>query len=341
MARRLLCVPLLAAAILVLGSGAALACGGLVAPGHAEALERATTLAAWHDGFEHYITGFRFAGAASSFGYIIPLPAAPVKIEKGGDWTLERLEREVNPVKDGLFALAESPVPSARGVVVIQRVTVDALYITVVKGGGPDIAAWAEQNGFDLTPDTPQVLQAYSSAGAIFALAKFDAGRASKDGVFEGQGTVVHFTIPTNAPWIPLRILALGKTSAELVDADLFVLTDRPPTSAPSVGSMPGMTVTASEPASSSLLDDLRADRSMAWVPHGGVWLTALFLHATAGTVSYDLSIDGGEPAAGPAGPFIPTTPLWTWWLAGATLVLGLGAVRLLRRPGATPLRTA
>jgi hypothetical protein len=340
MVRRLLFVPLFAAVILVLGSGAAFACGGLVAPGHAEALEQATTLAAWHGGFEHYITGFRFAGAASSFGYIIPLPGVPAKIEKGGDWTLERLEREVNPVREAFGLAAAVPAPSARSVVVLQRVTVDALDITVVKGGGADVAVWAEQNGFDLTPDSPRVMQAYSSQGAIFALAKFDAGLAAEKGVFEGQGTVVHFTIPTNAPWIPLRILTLGKTSAEVVDADLFVLTDAPPTSVPSVRSMPGMTVKASEPASTSLLDDLRSDRNMAWIPHGGLWLTALSLHTTAGTIAYDLSIDGGRPTGGPAVPVMPD-PIWTWWLAVAVGVVGLGLIRILRKPGAAPLRTA
>src|SRR5512132_2254294 len=47
--------------LITAGAGAALACGGLVAPGHAEALKSATTLAAWHDGYEHYVTGFEFA----------------------------------------------------------------------------------------------------------------------------------------------------------------------------------------------------------------------------------------------------------------------------------------
>lgn len=342
MARRLLFVSLLAAAILVLGSGAAFACGGLVARGHAEALESATTLAAWHDGFEHYITGFRFAGAASSFGYIIPLPGAPTKIQKGGDWTLERLEREVNPLQEDVLALAPATrAPSARGVIVLQRVTVDALNITVVKGGGPDVAAWAAANGFDLTPDAPKVMEAYSSQSAIFALAKFDAGLAAEKGVFEGQGTVVHFTIPTAAPWVPLRILTLGKSSDELVDADLFLLTDQPPTSSPSLGSMPGMTVRASEPASPSLLDDLRSDKGMDWVPHGGVWLTALTLHATASTVGYDLSIDGGKPIGDPSSPAIPAAPPWNWWLAGGIGILGLGAIAMVRRPRAEGLRTA
>jgi hypothetical protein len=96
MTRRLLTVSSLALALLTLGPAAAFACGGLVAPGHAEVLQKATTLAVWHAGYEHYVTGFRFAGTADSFGYIVPLPGAPVSIVKGGNWTLERLEREVN-----------------------------------------------------------------------------------------------------------------------------------------------------------------------------------------------------------------------------------------------------
>ena len=100
------------------------------------------------------------------------------------------------------------------------------------------------------------------------------------------------------------------------------------------------MTVKASEPASPSLLDDLRSDRSMAWVPHGGVWLTALTLHTTAGTIAYDLSIDGGRPTGGPANPVLPD-PIWTWWLVAAVGIVGLGGVRMLRRRGAANLRMA
>ncbi|HEV8421646.1 MAG TPA: DUF2330 domain-containing protein, partial [Actinomycetota bacterium] len=175
MARRLLLVPVLALALLILGSGAAFACGGLVAPGHAEVLRKATTLSAWHNGFEHYVTGFAFGGNASSFGYIIPLPGVPVRIEKGGGWTLERLEREINPVEFGVRLLA---APAARDVQVLQQIRIEALDITVVRAGGPDVAAWAKKHGFDLTPDTPKVLGRYSSSGAVFALAKFDGVEA-------------------------------------------------------------------------------------------------------------------------------------------------------------------
>src|SRR5262245_59467940 len=175
MVRRGLALIALTVSLVVVGGGAAFACGGLVAPGHAEVLERATTLSAWHAGFEHYITGFRFAGSASSFGYIVPLPGVPVKIEKGGDWTLERLEREITPVREAFGVAAPAPLALADRVQVLQRTRVDALDIVVVRGGGPDVAAGATKNGFDLTPDTPAVLHDYPDQGEIVALPKLAA----------------------------------------------------------------------------------------------------------------------------------------------------------------------
>src|SRR5258707_14449882 len=76
----------------------AAACGGLVAPNGAIRLERATTLVAWHDGVEHYMTSFAYAGTSfDNFGWIVPLPAVPDKVEEGGGWTLQRLQRETHP----------------------------------------------------------------------------------------------------------------------------------------------------------------------------------------------------------------------------------------------------
>jgi hypothetical protein len=316
MARRLVAITVLSFAFLFLGSTAALACGGLVADEHTEVLRKATTLAAWHDGYEHYVTGFQFAGTASSFGYIIPLPGVPTKIQKGGEWTLERLALEVSPFREGFALAAAAPSPADR-VTVIQQIRVDALDITVVRGGGRDVAAWAEENGFDLTPDSPQVLGRYSSAGAIFALAKFDNDEAVKRGIAEGQGTVIHFTIPTAAPWIPLRILALGKGGPEVVEADLFVLTDHAPSLSPSVWDMPGMTLKAYQPAGSTLLEELRSDRGMKWMPRDGMWLTALNMQTPAFQITSDLSIDGGGPAETPILRSLPQFSAWPWVLGG------------------------
>src|SRR5919109_5266240 len=86
-----------ALALFVLQSQSALACGGLVAPNGSVRLSRATTLVAWHDGIEHYMTSFTYQGDVSKLGWIVPLPAVPLKIEEGGAWTLQRLFRETHP----------------------------------------------------------------------------------------------------------------------------------------------------------------------------------------------------------------------------------------------------
>ncbi|MDQ1396060.1 MAG: hypothetical protein QOG64_1319, partial [Acidimicrobiaceae bacterium] len=94
------------AAGLTIGVGAApaFACGGLVAPNGTVRLLRTSTLAAYHDGQEHYVTSFQFAGdgAVGEFGSIVPLPAVPTSVDRGGDWTLQRLAKETAPQR--LFA---------------------------------------------------------------------------------------------------------------------------------------------------------------------------------------------------------------------------------------------
>ena len=94
-----------ALALFVLQSQSAFACGGLVAPNGAIRLQRATTLVAWHNGIEHYMTSFTYQGDVSNLGWIVPLPAVPIKIEEGGAWTLQRLFRETHPQPK--FFLAE------------------------------------------------------------------------------------------------------------------------------------------------------------------------------------------------------------------------------------------
>src|SRR6188768_3944631 len=82
---------------LFLAAGPVFACGGLIGPNGAVNLLRTTTLAAYHDGVEHYITAFQFAGGGGAFGSLTPLPGVPSSVEKGGDWTLQRLVRETEP----------------------------------------------------------------------------------------------------------------------------------------------------------------------------------------------------------------------------------------------------
>src|SRR5437868_14757538 len=147
------------AAALIATTQPAAACAGLIGPNGAVNLLRTTTCAGYHDGVEHYVTAFQFAGGGGQFGSITPLPGVPTSVEKGGDWTLQRLIRETNPIPVGLFA-AEA-APAASGAVELMNVKIDALDITVLQGGAADIGDWATKHGFRLPPDAPEVLDFY------------------------------------------------------------------------------------------------------------------------------------------------------------------------------------
>jgi hypothetical protein len=131
-----------------------------------------------------------------------------------------------------------------------------------------------------------------------------------------------------------LRILALGQADYSTVEADVFLLTKREPNLAPTpLGSLAsnGFVLKRSEPASASLLSDLRTDRvekagSMDWVDPSSMWLSYLKLDLNAKDLTYDLATDvhGGEASiedAGLAPPWFNGDPGGTWtWGAGSAL---------------------
>src|SRR5688572_16857899 len=156
-----------ATAALLITAAPALACGGLIGPNGAVNLLRTTTFAGYHDGVEHYVTSFAFAGGGGKFGSLTPLPGVPTKVERGGDWTLQRLVRETTPVAESAgFALA-APTAVADRAQVLLEVKVDALDITVLKGGAHAIGVWAKEHGFRLPPDAPEVLDFYAKRSPI------------------------------------------------------------------------------------------------------------------------------------------------------------------------------
>jgi hypothetical protein len=333
---------------LALATGPALACGGLIGPNGAVNLLRTTTLAAYHDGVEHYVTAFQFAGGGGAFGSLTPLPGIPSSVEKGGDWTLQRLIRETEPLE-----LRGAAVPAAAAsdkAEELLKVRIDALDITVLRGGSAAVGTWASEHGFRLPPDAPEVLDFYAARSPIFLAAVFDADAASERGQAVGDGTPVHITIPTEQPWVPLRILALGKTATERIDADVYLLTDRTPTLLPVPTGDNGLAVDHSAAATTSLLDDLRSDRGMDWVPTKG-WLTKVAIDAAAPQLAFDLAIDpsgAGRPSRVMAGLDLPggtgssrSLDEVVRLVIGLTFTIGgIGGILLLirRRP---PLTTA
>jgi hypothetical protein len=292
-------VPAAAATLAVFLSQAlpAAACGGLVAPNGAIRLDRATTLVEWHGGIEHYLTSFSYQGEASSFGWIVPLPAVPQKVEAGGRWTLQRLLRETHP--QPLFALDFAAAGAARSSVeVLQQVQVDALDITVLRGSGQAVLDWAGENNFAIDAETHAHVLQYAKGSPVFMAAKYNAGRAAKQRLLFGDGAPVLITMKVPHPWIPFEVLAAGQQ----VQADLYLLSDKPVNTSEwraltgvsgvgtSVAGAEGFTLNFQEQMNDSLYHDLSTDRNMGWVRPDG-WLTYLSLNAPDSKVTYDMSV--------------------------------------------------
>jgi len=349
MRKRLLVVTATTVAlVLALGAGPALACGALVSPNGTVQLVRTTTLAAYHNGLEHYVTGFKFEGDGAKFGSIVPLPANPSRIVRGGDWTLQRLVREVTPVQRFAFEdLAAAPT-AAGAAEVVQEVNVDSLHLTVVKGGAFGVGKWATDQGFLLPPDAPAVLDFYAQRSPYFLAVQFDAAKARARGENLGDAIPIHLVMRTNEPWVPLRILGLGAGPNVRIQADVFLLTDEAPSMLPSPAganglgpAAPGLQLARSESAPHLLLHDLRTDKGMKWLPPHGMWFDYLKVDARAGDLTYDLGLNvkGGTPSmvdAGLAPPAatVSSTPGLVW-----AVVLGIALLTMLAAVGARQRR--
>ncbi|MEO7296700.1 MAG: DUF2330 domain-containing protein [Candidatus Limnocylindria bacterium] len=336
-----------AAAALLVTAAPTLACGGLIGPNGAVNLLRTTTFAGYHDGVEHYVTSFEFAGGGGAFGSITPLPGIPTDVVRGGDWTLQRLIRETDAVDDFALRATAGGEAAADEAEVLLETTIDALDITILRGGGDEVGLWAKNHGFRLPPDAPEVLDFYADRSPIFMAAAFDADAAAARGQALGDGTPVHLTIPTDNPWVPLRILGLGKADGELVEADVYLLTDIRPALLPKAGAFAesdGLILDHSAAATDLLLADLRSDVGMEWVPDEA-WLTKVVVDLEAGALDFDLAIDAsgaGKPSAIDAGyaPFgddpAPQPPIALYLLLAAIAAIAV-PVLLSRSVGSGP----
>ena len=298
---------------LLAGPAVAWACGGLINPNGTVALVKTTTLAGYRFGVEHYITSFEFQGGGAKFGSIVPLPGVPSKVRRGGDWTLQRLVREVTPQRTAAPTSAEGD--SGGEAKVIMEKTIDSVKITILRGGAEGVGRWAKNNGFALTPDAPEVLDHYAQLSRIFMAARFDPKDAEESGKSEGDGVPIHLNIRTDDPWVPLRILALGQEKSTVVEADVFLLTKRKPLITTTTPSGDGLIRERSESASKSLLRDLRSDKGgMEWVTTAGMWLSYLRVNEEARDLTYDLwaSVPSRDSKQSRQAS-IPTSAVWSW----------------------------
>ena len=329
----------------------ALACGGLIAPDGDVHLARATTFVAWHGGIEHYLTSFTYQGNVTNLGWIVPLPAVPIKVEEGGAWTLQRLDLEAHPIRQS-FGAVTTAASSADQAQVLEQVKIEALNITVLRGSGQAVLNWASSNNFFLNDETRSHLLTYAQGSPIFMAAKFDTSAARARHQLQGDGTPILITMRTEHIWVPLEVLALD---GQQVQADLYLLTDKPVNTSDfgalvgqspvgtQIPGAPGFQVSFQEKMNSTLYHDLSTDRNMGWVWPSG-WLTYLNLNAPAPAVTYDLGIsptgvirlapfgtapmavvDGQMPHELPS--WLPRMPIGTpQAVLGAAVLLSLGS---------------
>jgi hypothetical protein len=357
MRKRLLIIAVLSLAFFVFQSGSAFACGGLIAPDGDVRLARASTLIAWHNGIEHYLTSFSYQGAEKHVGWIVPLPAVPESIKAGGAWTLQRLNIESHPERRAFFGGVDTAASSAQ---VLQQVQIEALNVTVIKGSGTEIVNWATHNGFFLNEDTRAHLLTYAKGSPIFMAAQYDTHLAQQRHQLQGDGVPLLITMKTEHPWVPLEVLALD---GQQVQADLYFLTDMPlnvsglnaKIGQSAVGgdfpNVSGLKVAFQEQMPAQLYQDLSSDRNMSWVRPDS-WFTYLSLDAPSERVTYDLGITntgvmrlapfGTAPMAVVDGTLSQDLPAWIpalpmntpQWLGGfltAALAICLTAL-LVRR---------
>ena len=229
--RRVICfVALALAATVVVLAGPAAACGGLVGENGTIQLTRTSTLAAYHDGVERYVTSFEFSGTGESVGSIVPLPGIPTKVERGGDWTLQRLQREIAPPLLGAHRRSP-PTPQARPV---RPRCCSRRRSTRSTSPSCAVVATRSASGRSTTGSCSRPTRPRSSTSTRTAR-RSSWPRAStrlaprRSG--SSRATARRSCSPSrpSEPWVPLRILALGLDSSQFVNADVFLLTDQRP----------------------------------------------------------------------------------------------------------------
>ena len=200
---------------LLLTAAPALACGGLIGPNGAVNLLRTTTFAGYHDGQEHYVTAFQFAGGGGAFGSITPLPGIPIERREGRRLDAPAARSARRTRRSALPSTPPRRVRRPRGAEELMKVKIDALDITVLRGGVEGHRRVGQ--GSRLPPPArrargPRLLRAAAARSSSPPRSTPTPPRSAASRSATGRRSTSR-SRPTS-PWVPLRILALGKTGA-------------------------------------------------------------------------------------------------------------------------------
>ena len=240
-----------AALALFLAATPALACGGLIGPNGAVNLLRTTTFAGYHDGVEHYVTAFQFAGGGGAVRLDHAAARHPDERREGRrlDAPAARSARRTRSSCEAFARRRRAPTRPGR------RRAAEGQDRRARHHGPEGRRGRHRRSGPRPTASASRPTRRRSSTSTRSAARSSSPRRSTpmrRRRAASRSATARRSTSrsrPTN-PWVPLRILALGKTGGEPVQADVYLLTDHAPALLPAPTGSNGIRLDASEPAS-------------------------------------------------------------------------------------------
>ena len=265
-------VALAAGALLVASAAPAGACGGLVGENGTIELVRTTTLAAYSDGVERYVTAFEFTGEGEEVGSIVPLPDVPTEVDRGpatgrcSAWP-RRWRRRRGPARRRRRSPPTGPArrrghPRDRD----RRPRHHRAQRRRRRGR----RVGASRTASSSPPTRPRCSTSTPSAARCSWPPASTPSGPHELGPGRGRQHADHGHHPDRRPVGAACASSASASTATAVEADVFLLTDDEPEL---LAGGTGLTLERSEPANDLLLDDLRSDVGMEWVPERHVAL--------------------------------------------------------------------
>ena len=206
----------------------------------------------------------------------MPLPDVPTDVSRAGDWTLQRLAQEVAPPPEAGAEAVGAAVGRHVGREVILETQSTPSTSRCSAGGGDEVGQWAARQRLPAHARRPR------GARLLRRPQPGVHGRQVRRLARRGPGPgrrrqhADHGTIPTDDPWVPLRILGLGLDDDRTVEADVFLLTDEEPDL---LAGGTGLTVERSEPAATCCSTTCGPTWAWSGCPRS-MWLSYLTLDA-------------------------------------------------------------
>ena len=178
------------------------------------------------DGVEDLILQADYAGEASDFAWVVPLPTTP-EVNSVGEDVFEELS-EYTQLRGRHGYRGEAAVSESGGAVqTLERKRLGIYDVAVlVAQEGSTLVEWLRQNGFQLPPEGLDVVEDYVRRGWVFTAVRVLPGEGQAGtGESPSEQTLMplKFTFPSREIVYPLKISSLNKGETEIL---IYVLND-------------------------------------------------------------------------------------------------------------------